>query len=80
VLENIDYWQILHDEPSAMEQLYAIFANVIEMNDEGEVTNAKYERRYRLENGGTLEKARQMAAHASPNPALRPARGPRHTR
>jgi site-specific recombinase XerD len=38
-----------------------------------------------LENGGTLEKARQMAAHASTrttqhHPALRAARGPRHAR
>jgi hypothetical protein len=45
LLENIDYWQTLHDEPSAMEQLYAIFASIIEMNDEGEVTNARYAER-----------------------------------
>lgn len=45
LLDNIDYWQTLRNEPSAMERLYAIFANVIEMNDEGEVTNAKHAER-----------------------------------
>jgi hypothetical protein len=45
LLENIDYWQTLRTEPSAMEQLYAIFANVIDMDDEGEVTNAKHAER-----------------------------------
>lgn len=41
LLEGIDYTCIF-EEPSMLEQTYAIFANVIEMNDNGEVLNAKY--------------------------------------
>jgi hypothetical protein len=41
LLEGIDY-SCIFEEPSAMEQAYAIFANVIEMDDEGNVLNAKY--------------------------------------
>ena len=42
LLEGIDYWPILKREPSALEQVYAIFANVIELDDSGRVLNAKY--------------------------------------
>lgn len=41
LLEGIDYTCIF-DEPSALEQVYAIFANVIEMDKDGNVLNAKY--------------------------------------
>lgn len=41
LLDDIDYTCIF-EEPSALEQVYAIFANVIEMDDEGNVLNAKY--------------------------------------
>jgi hypothetical protein len=45
VLEGIDYSFVLSDEPSALERVYAIFANVIEMDDDGNVLNAKYAER-----------------------------------
>jgi hypothetical protein len=35
VLDAIDYRCILSQEQSALERVYAIFANVIEMNDAG---------------------------------------------
>ncbi|WP_105620111.1 DUF7677 family protein [Vallitalea okinawensis] len=41
LLDSIDYSCIFH-EPSALEQAYAIFANVIEMDENGIVLNAKY--------------------------------------
>jgi hypothetical protein len=40
LLQDIDYSRIF-EEPSALEQAYAIFANVIEMDDKGSVLNAK---------------------------------------
>jgi hypothetical protein len=45
VLEGIDYSFVLSDEPSALERVYAIFANVTEMDDDGNVLNAKYAER-----------------------------------
>lgn len=41
-LEGIDYLKLYGDEPSAIEQAFAIFANVIEVDADGEVLNAKY--------------------------------------
>ena len=41
LLQGIDY-SCIFEEPSALEQAYAIFANVIEMDDEGMVINAKH--------------------------------------
>ena len=41
ILDGVDYRPILLSEPSALERLYAIFANVLECNDEGIVMNAK---------------------------------------
>lgn len=41
ILQGIDY-ACIFDEPSALEQVYAIFANVIEMDDDGNVLNAKH--------------------------------------
>ena len=40
LLEGVDYLSLFGDEPSAIEQAFAIFANVIEMDDEGTVLNA----------------------------------------
>ena len=40
-LEKVDYSCIFH-EPSALEQAYAIYANVLEINDMGQVINAKH--------------------------------------
>ena len=41
-LEGIDYLSLYGEEPSAIEQVFAIYANVIEMDEAGTVTNAKY--------------------------------------
>lgn len=41
-LEGIDYLKLYGEEPSAIEQTFAIFANVIELDENGEVLNAKY--------------------------------------
>lgn len=41
ILEGIDY-SCIFEEPSVLEQAYAIYANVIEMDDDGNVINAKY--------------------------------------
>ena len=41
-LEGIDYLELYRGEPSAIEQAYAIYANVIEIDENGIVLNAKY--------------------------------------
>ncbi|UKS29982.1 hypothetical protein LOZ80_14005 [Paenibacillus sp. HWE-109] len=41
LLKDIDYTCIF-EEPSALERAYAIFANVIAMDEKGTVLNAKY--------------------------------------
>jgi hypothetical protein len=41
LLENIDY-SCIFVEPSALEQAYAIFMNVLEFGSDGKVTNAKH--------------------------------------
>lgn len=42
MLEGIDYVSLYGNEPSAIEQAYAIYANVIELDEYGTVLNAKY--------------------------------------
>ncbi|BET65442.1 hypothetical protein ASA1KI_03600 [Opitutales bacterium ASA1] len=44
LLEGVDYSSIF-EEPSALEQVYAIYMNVLEFNERGEVTNAKHAER-----------------------------------
>ena len=44
LLEEVDYSSIFH-EPSALEQAYAIFANVLEVDESGRVMNAKHAER-----------------------------------
>lgn len=44
LLEGIDYTCIFN-EPSALEQVYAIYMNVLEFDEHGQVTNAKYAER-----------------------------------
>lgn len=44
LLEGVDY-ACIFDEPSALESVFAIFANVIEMDDQGNVLNAKWAER-----------------------------------
>lgn len=41
LLDGVDYSCIFR-EPSALEQVYAIFANVLEFDQNGEVLNAKH--------------------------------------
>lgn len=41
-LKGIDYLSLYGEEPSAIEQVYAIYANVIELDEKGYVLNAKY--------------------------------------
>jgi ribosomal-protein-alanine N-acetyltransferase len=41
-LEGIDYLSLYGEEPSAIEQVFAIYANVIELDENGLVLNAKY--------------------------------------
>lgn len=41
-LEGIDYLSLYGEEPSAIEQVFAIYANVIELDENGNVLNAKY--------------------------------------
>jgi hypothetical protein len=41
LLEGIDY-SCIFEEPSALEQVYAVFINVLEVDAEGRVTNAKH--------------------------------------
>ena len=42
LLEGIDYWDDLKESPSLMEEVYAIFANVLEFDESGVPINAKY--------------------------------------
>jgi hypothetical protein len=42
MLEGVEYLDLFGSEPSAIEQTYAIFANVLEFDTMGEVTNLKY--------------------------------------
>ena len=42
MLEGIDYLSLYGKEPSAIEQVYAIFANVLELDESGQVLNAPY--------------------------------------
>lgn len=39
LLQGVDYLDLYGNEPSAIEQTYAIFANVIELDDKGQVVN-----------------------------------------
>lgn len=41
-LKGIDYLVLYGNEPSAIEQVFAIYANVIELDNTGKVLNAKY--------------------------------------
>lgn len=41
-LKGIDYLSLYGKEPSAIEQVFAIYVNVIQLNDSVEVVNAEY--------------------------------------
>ena len=42
MLEDVEYLDLFGEEPSAIEMVFAIFANVIELDENGEVLNYKY--------------------------------------
>jgi len=42
MLKGVDYVHLYGKEPSAIEQVYAIFVNVIEIDEQGRVLNAQY--------------------------------------
>lgn len=44
LLDGVDYSRIFQ-EPSALEQVYAIYANVLEFDESGQVINAKHAER-----------------------------------
>jgi hypothetical protein len=41
-LESIEYVSLFGSEPSAIEQVFAIYANVVVLDENGQVLNAKY--------------------------------------
>ncbi len=41
-LEGVEYLSLYGKEPSAIEQVFAIYANVLELNEQGQIINAKY--------------------------------------
>ena len=45
LLEGIDYWEELKDSPTQMGICFAIFANVLELDERGEPVNEKYAER-----------------------------------
>ncbi|AZQ32251.1 hypothetical protein EJ357_01150 [Streptomyces cyaneochromogenes] len=45
MLDGIDYWEELRESPSQMETCVAIFANVLELDEQGEPVNEKYAER-----------------------------------
>lgn len=45
MLENVEYLDMYGTQPSAIEMVFAIFANVIEMDSEGNVLNFTYAQR-----------------------------------
>ncbi|MEO7692077.1 MAG: hypothetical protein ABIS51_22525 [Sphingomonas sp.] len=63
LLEGIDYTCIF-EEPSALEQAFAIFANVIELNENGDVLNAKWAERR------AAQYIRQYVTGEAPEPPL----------
>ena len=42
MLEDVEYLDLFGEEPSAIEMVFAIFANVIELDENGDVLNYKY--------------------------------------
>ena len=42
MLEGVDYLSLYGKEPSAIETVYGIFANVLELDENGQVLNAQY--------------------------------------
>src|SRR5712664_2630836 len=45
MLDGINYWDELKDSPTQMETCFAIFANVLELDEHGDPINEKYAER-----------------------------------
>lgn len=45
MLEGVDYLRLYGSDPSVIESAYAIFANVLEMDERGQVLNAHHAQR-----------------------------------
>lgn len=45
MLEGIDYWDALRQSPSQMETCFAIFANVLQLDEQGDPVNEKHAER-----------------------------------
>lgn len=45
MLEDVDYLALYGEEPSAIEMVFAIFANVLELDEDGQVLNFGYAQR-----------------------------------
>jgi hypothetical protein len=45
MLEGIDYWEALRESSSQTEICFAIFANVLQLDERGEPVNEKYAER-----------------------------------
>ena len=45
MLDHIDYWPELQESPSQMKTLFAIFANVLQLDEYGDPVNEKYAER-----------------------------------
>ncbi|MBL4898841.1 MAG: hypothetical protein JKX76_04225 [Colwellia sp.] len=41
-LDGVNYLELYGEDPSAIEQVYAIYVNVLELDENGNVLNAKY--------------------------------------
>lgn len=41
-LEGVNYLDLYGNDPSAIEQVFAIYVNVLELDENGDVLNAKY--------------------------------------
>lgn len=61
-INHLDYLALYGEEPSVIEQVFAIYANVIELDEHGEVINGRYAQeracqyiRYYLEEGYVVE-------------------------
>ncbi len=42
MLKDVEYLNLFGEEPSAIEMVFAIFANVVELDENGDVMNYKY--------------------------------------
>ena len=42
MLEDVEYLDLFGEEPSAIEMVFAIFANVMELDESGNVLNCRY--------------------------------------